>query len=78
MTLDVAQLAFRNHGARNIGAADALQCDPIANALVDNSPQFLGQRDPGVVRCEWRKSGELPGNFMGARKQCPQTVTPLR
>jgi len=78
MTLHVAQLAFRSHGARNIGGADALQCEPIAIALVDNSPQFLGQRDPGVVRCEWRKFGELPGNFMGARKGCPQAVAPLR
>lgn len=62
-------LAFRRHGAGGVGGADALKCETIATALVDDPPQFLGQRDPGVARCEWRQSGELPGNFMGARKQ---------
>ena len=66
------------HGAGDMGGADALQFEPIANALVDNPPQLLGEHDPGVVRCEWRNFGELPGNFMGARKQCPQAVAPLR
>jgi hypothetical protein len=39
---------------RDIGCANALQCEPKSDALVDDAPQFLGQRNACVPRRERR------------------------
>src|SRR5438093_1514897 len=56
-------------GAGDIGGANAFQCEPVADALVDDAAQFLGQRDPGVARGQPRQLGEPFGNFTGAGEQ---------
>src|SRR4029077_848221 len=52
-----------------IGRTNALECQPESGALVDNAPQFLGQRDAGVSRRERRQLGEAFGDLASSGKE---------
>jgi hypothetical protein len=54
---------------RHVGRADALQCQAQSDAVVDDAPQFLGQRDPRLLRGKRRQLGEPLGNLARAGKE---------
>src|ERR1700704_3812166 len=53
----------------DVGCADALQREPVADALIDDAAQLLGQRDARVAGRERRQLGEAFGNLARAGQQ---------
>src|SRR5882672_7786471 len=53
----------------DVGCADALQREPVADALVDDAAQLLGQRNARVAGRERRQLGEAFGDLARAGEQ---------
>src|SRR2546427_11250375 len=56
-------------GARHVRGADAFEREAVAGGLIDDAPQLLGERDPGVAAGERRQRGARGGDLGGAGEE---------